>query len=150
MIAFIITLLIFLRTLLQMLKEQEFKNLFVLTAITLAFGTVVYHNLEGWRWLDSLYFSVITLATIGYGDFTPVTDAGKIFTIVYVFLGLGILVGFVTSTGEYLQKRRHERVESRSGLAFWSHPPGNKDGVGSNDATNEQENERHQKSDQKE
>lgn len=121
MIAFIVTLLVFVRTLLQMLKEEDFKNLFVLTAITLAFGTVVYHNIEGWGWLDSLYFSVITLATIGYGDFTPTTNLGKIFTIIYVFLGLGILVGFVTATGDYLQKHRHERVESHSGLPFWHH-----------------------------
>jgi hypothetical protein len=37
--------------------------------------------------LDSLYFSVITLATVAYGDFSPYTMAGKIFTVFYIFIG---------------------------------------------------------------
>jgi voltage-gated potassium channel len=47
--------------------------------------------------LDSLYFSVITLTTIGYGDLTPSTAAGKIFTILYVFIGLGLILGFLNA-----------------------------------------------------
>lgn len=121
MIPFILAFVIFVRTLFQMFKEQEFRHLFTLVGIILALGTIVYHNIEGWGWLDSLYFSVITLTTIGYGDMSPSTDIGKIFTIMYVFMGLGVLVGFVTATGEYLQKRQHQRAAGNAGLAFWSH-----------------------------
>lgn len=60
--------------------------------VTLLLGTVVYHWIEGWSYLDSLYFCVISLATIGYGDLTPTTDLGKIFTIVYVINGIVILL----------------------------------------------------------
>jgi voltage-gated potassium channel Kch len=42
-----------------------------------------------------LYFSVITLTTVGYGDFSPQTPAGKIFTMIYVLVGLGLISGFV-------------------------------------------------------
>lgn len=63
--------------------------------------------------LDSFYFSVITLATVGYEDFTPQTDLGKIFTVVYIFLGLGILIGFVTPIGEYIVDRRLEKVQKK-------------------------------------
>ena len=93
-----------------MLKQPEFRSFFVLVIFTLTFGAVVYHSLEGWTWLDSLYFSVITLTTIGYGDFAPVTDAGKIFTILYVFTGIGILLGFVTAAGEYFRKQHVEGI----------------------------------------
>jgi hypothetical protein len=42
--------------------------------------------------VDALYFSVVTLTTVGYGDFAPQTDLGKLFTAVYVRLGIGILL----------------------------------------------------------
>ena len=96
-----------------MLNDPKFRSLLYLVVLTLTVGTIFYHTVEGWRWLDSLYFSVITLTTVGYGDFTPETDMGKIFTMVYIFVGLGILVGFVTPIGEYLINRRIEKIEKR-------------------------------------
>lgn len=43
---------------------------------------------------NSLYFSVITLTTIGYGDFSPQTDLGKMFTLVYIVIGVALILGF--------------------------------------------------------
>jgi voltage-gated potassium channel len=103
----------FLRTLRTLLKDPRFRSLLYLVMLTLITGTLFYHSVEGWSLLDSFYFSVITLSTVGYGDFTPKTDVGKIFTVMYIFLGLGIIIGFVTPIGEYLIDRRMEKIEKR-------------------------------------
>jgi len=76
-------------------KDPEFQGLFYFVIALLIIGTAVYHFVEGWRTLDALYFSVATLTTIGYGDLAPVSDAGKIFTIIYVFVGVGTILGFI-------------------------------------------------------
>lgn len=70
-----------------------------LMALTVLVGTLFYHHVEGWRYLDALYFSVMTLTTVGFGDFVPQTDAGKLFTAVYVFLGVGIIFGTAMAVG---------------------------------------------------
>lgn len=68
----------------------------VLTAISLVAGIVLigvtgYHFIEGWSFFDSLYMTVITLATIGYGETHPLTTQGRIFTIFLIFSGIGII-----------------------------------------------------------
>jgi voltage-gated potassium channel Kch len=102
-----------------MFKEPEFRSIFTLVIFTLTLGTITYHSIEGWTWLDSLYFSVITLTTIGFGDLAPATDIGKIFTIIYVFIGLGILLGFVNASGEHFRKQQVERMAQRNQGFLW-------------------------------
>lgn len=65
-----------------------------------------YSTIEKWSILDSFYFSVVTLATIGYGDFVPNTDIGKMFTIIYIFIGVGTLVSFVTLLATKMKRRK--------------------------------------------
>lgn len=87
--------------------------LFSLAFLTILSGTMFYSRFEDLRWLDALYFSVITLTTIGYGDFVPSTDLGKVFTIGYVITGVGIIVGFVTQVFNHLQQARLEEVKRK-------------------------------------
>lgn len=72
----------------------------------------VFHFVEGWRWIDSLYFSVITLSTVGYGDLTPQTDPGKVFTMLYIFSGIGIIFGFINAIYQHRVSSR-EKVNNR-------------------------------------
>ena len=77
--------------------------------LILLLGTVFYRMAEGWSWLDSFYFSVITLSTVGYGDFSPTTAISKIFTSAYIFLGISIFVSFASM----LAKERLEIAQER-------------------------------------
>lgn len=76
----------------DIIKDRDSRPVLFWAAGTLLFGTVVYHWLEGWSYLDALYFCVISSATIGYGDLTPTTDIAKMFTIVYVLNSIVILL----------------------------------------------------------
>jgi len=82
------------KSIISFLKDKSYRNLLFTTNFFIALGTIVYHYIEGWSWLDSLYFSVITLTTIGYGDFSPQTDLGKIFTLLYIVVGVALILGF--------------------------------------------------------
>lgn len=66
----------------------------------IAFGAVVYHWIEGWRLLAAACFLAITLATVGHGDFAPRTDAGKLFTIAFMLVGIGLFVALVSAVAE--------------------------------------------------
>jgi len=100
MLSFLLTLGRFARVIWKGLHDPEFRALIVLVVVLLTSGTVFYNRVEGWSVLDSLYFSVITLATVGYGDLSPSTPASKVFTMVYILLGIGILVTFVTKVAQ--------------------------------------------------
>ena len=85
------------RTLISFLKDEGYRDLLLTTSIVVAFGSIVYHYIEGWDWIDAIYFSVITLTTVGYGDLSPQTDEGKIFTIFYITVGIGIILSFINT-----------------------------------------------------
>ena len=74
------------------LGDRDSRPVVYWAGITLFLGTLVFHWLEGWSYLDSLYFCVISLATIGYGDLTPTTPLARGFTIFYVINGIVILL----------------------------------------------------------
>ena len=102
----------FLRNVVALLKDRETRGVVYLVVIVLISGMVFYHTAEGWTWLDSLYFSVTTLTTVGLGDLSPKTDAGKAFTIVYILVGLGILAGFLTMVAQK-QRERGQQIRGR-------------------------------------
>ena len=57
----------------------------------MAAGTVTFHYIEGWSWVDSFYFSSVAGTTVGFGDLAPTTDTSKLVSVVYIFFGVGIL-----------------------------------------------------------
>ena len=89
-------------------KQYHRKLTYVIIVIVIIlFGSATfYHYVERWRYLDALYFSAATMTTVGYGDITPKTDAGKIFTIFFVFAGVGIaLYGISLIAAHFVETR---------------------------------------------
>lgn len=66
--------------------------------LAIAAGTCVFSLLEGWSTLDSLYVTAQTVTTVGYGDLTPHTRAGRAFATVFMMVGVGIVLYALTST----------------------------------------------------
>ena len=102
-----------LKLLFDFLKDKTYRGLVISTVSIILSGTVVYHFIEGWRWLDSLYFSVISLATVGYGDLAPQTDFGKVFTMFYILTGIGIIFGFINTFYQHRTSKHKEFKEKR-------------------------------------
>jgi voltage-gated potassium channel len=112
---FFFLLIRFFRSIWAGLKDPEFRGLFLWVLGFLGLGTFFYSRVEGWRPLDAFYFTITTLTTVGYGDFVPKTDAGKIFTVFYIIVGIGVLSGFVVLLAERssLLKRSGRKKRSR-------------------------------------
>ncbi|HKP83889.1 MAG TPA: potassium channel protein [Pyrinomonadaceae bacterium] len=80
--------------------------------LALLLGTVVFHLLEGWSILDSLYVTVQTVTTVGFGDLTPRTAIGRLFATFFMMLGVGVVLYALTST---VQSIVHSELFARYG-----------------------------------
>ncbi|MBU0591061.1 potassium channel family protein [Candidatus Micrarchaeota archaeon] len=74
---------------------------------------IFFHYVEGWNYIDAAYFTTATIATVGYGDITPVTDIGKLGVIVLIFLGISIGFYVITSLGDFRKKNVDPHIQKR-------------------------------------
>ena len=84
-------------------KVHLFLSIFAFIIVIFA-GAFLYHVVEGWSILDSFYFVIVTVTTIGYGDIHPITSVGKIFTMFFSFFGVAVAFYFLTLVGSKLFK----------------------------------------------
>lgn len=89
--------------------SPEFRSVAFLGAITITAGTIFYRYSEGWSWHDALYFSISTLTTVGIGGIAPHTEIGRIFTSIFMLLGVGIMFGFISMVA---QRAHHLRLNT--------------------------------------
>ncbi len=99
------------RFLIHLLFDEELRVLFLSVLFVLLIGTIAYSLLEGLHLFDAFYFSAITLTTIGFGDIAPLTVGGKLFTIIYIFFGLVLMLSTINVVT--YQLIRHEQEEMR-------------------------------------
>ena len=94
------------------LADYIFKLLGLAAALMLVTGTVVYHYLEDWSWVDSFYFSSVAVTTVGFGDIAPSRDASKLFTVAYIFFGIAVITTYVNERFRRLPGRVASRRRS--------------------------------------
>ena len=78
--------------------RRQFRVATILILIVLPIGVIGYMAIEGRTLFEAVYLTIITLTTIGYGDVVPLTELGRLFTLMLVFTGLGALAFFLSSS----------------------------------------------------
>lgn len=86
---------------------------FVGIVAVLIIGTTGYHLIEGWSLLESLYMTVITVTTIGYGEVQPLSDAGRIFTLFVICSGIGTGAYLFVTGSRFLIEGEVEKIFTR-------------------------------------
>jgi hypothetical protein len=88
-----------------LLRQAETRALLLLLPVIIGIGMIFYMIVEHWSLVNALYFCVVTLGTIGYGDVTPKTALGKLFTTLYIIVGLTVLGGFFAIAGRMVRRQ---------------------------------------------
>ena len=105
----------FIRSLAAIWADPESRALIVIAAVQITAGSFVFWWIEDWSLVESLYFCVVSSTTVGYGDFTPTTDAGRIITIIYLVMSVGLVVALLSRIAMGRVERRASAIEARTG-----------------------------------
>lgn len=79
--------------------------------LIIAMGTIGFRLIEGLSLADSFYFTIVTIATVGYGDIHPTTEPGKFLALILILCGVGTFLGVVANATEIIVNRQEK--ESR-------------------------------------
>ncbi len=85
-------------------------------AIWIASGTLIFHRLEDWTWIQAFYFSVATMTTVGYGDLVPTRDITRLCVAIYILSGVSVVVaslGVIGSNAVHKRQKRMQRKQAR-------------------------------------
>jgi voltage-gated potassium channel len=81
--------------------------------LLVSLGTAGYTAIEGWRFLDSFYMTVITLGTVGFREVHDLSDAGKLFTVLLIIFGVTVLGYTVTKLAQIMFEGQFQRYIGR-------------------------------------
>jgi voltage-gated potassium channel len=88
----------------------------LLAVLLIALGTAGYMVIEGWPLMDALYMTGITLSTVGYGGVRPISQPGRCFTLILIFLGVGFFLYVVGNVIQFLVEGRIRLILGRRKL----------------------------------
>jgi hypothetical protein len=90
------------------LRDPEFRAIAFLLALSAVVGSVFYRAVEGWAWIDAMYFSFMALTTVGDANLAPTSALGKIFTIAFSLIGIGLMLAFISRLASYRDQVRDD------------------------------------------
>jgi voltage-gated potassium channel len=99
-----------------LILTSKLKIAFLILFTVFIVGTTGFHFIEGWSFIDSFYTTITTLTTVGYGDFTPRTAEGKIFTVFIIIFGVGTMLYSLVLMAETFIEARLRRLLGRGKL----------------------------------
>ena len=85
-----------------MVTERKIKIALSLFVFIILLGTAGFILIEGWRPLDALFMTVITLSTVGFQEVHPLTVAGRIFTVFLIVSGISIFIFGLTVVNAFI------------------------------------------------
>ena len=112
MIDFFVMIARFFRAVWRSIKqERAARAVLAFVALILVSGTVFFVEVEHWSIVDAFYYCVVTLATVGSGELRPQTDLGKIFTVIYLFMGVGAVLSTLQLVARHALADEHETFD---------------------------------------
>jgi voltage-gated potassium channel len=96
--------------------RRQIRVTLIVIALILITGVVGYMLIEGLSLLDSIWLTVITLATIGYGDIYARTDGGRIFTVLLIAFGIGTVAYGLQATASLLLSPAVREIRQRRSI----------------------------------
>ena len=106
-------------------RQRPFLFAIVSITVGISSGALGYHLIEGWGWLDSLYAATQTVTTVGFGDVTPASKAGRVFSVFFMLIGVGLVLYSLTNImqtivqaellGSLQKRKRLRKMKNLSG-----------------------------------
>jgi len=85
----------------------------VLFVVVTAMGTAGFMALEGLSFPEALYYNIVTMSTVGYGDIHPTSNASRLFAVLLIIMGAGTFIGVIANATEMVLFKREERYRLR-------------------------------------
>jgi voltage-gated potassium channel len=95
------------------MSQQQYNKFYEVSSLTIKIGIILlvslivagttgYRLIEGWEWIDCMYMTIITMATVGFKEVEPLSLVGKIFTMGLIITSLGILAYVTTNLARFV------------------------------------------------
>ncbi|MEA3418928.1 MAG: NAD-binding protein [Campylobacterota bacterium] len=95
-----------------------FRLPFILTVLTMLIGTVGYMVIDGFSLMDAIYQTGITFTTVGFGEISPISDTGRIFTITLIIFGFVIFSIAVGIIAEVIKKGEFQKISKERRMLY--------------------------------